>query len=119
MGTTLTAAWWIAPMLYFAHVGHSRLYLLRGGRLSRLTKDHTVSAGMTEAGFEQTKVAGFEHVLTQALGGDLEGVDPEAGCRRLHPGDSLLLCTDGLVRGVADDEIKRMLEEVAVGARRR
>jgi protein phosphatase len=112
MGTTLTAAWWIPPMLYFAHVGHSRLYLLRGGRLARLTKDHTVSAGMTEAGFEETKAAGFEHVLTQALGGDHEGVDPEAGCRRLYPGDVLLLCTDGLLRGVDEDHITRVLEEV-------
>ena len=112
MGTTLTAAWWIPPMLYFAHVGHSRLYLLRGGRLTRLTKDHTVAAGMTEAGFEEAKAAGFEHVLTQALGGDLEGVNPEAGCRRLHPGDVLLLCTDGLLRGVDEDHITRVLEEV-------
>ena len=112
MGTTLTAAWWIPPMLYFAHVGHSRLYLLRGGRLTRLTKDHTVAASMTEAGFEEAKAAGFEHVLTQALGGDLEGVNPEAGCRRLHPGDVLLLCTDGLLRGVDEDHITRVLEEV-------
>jgi protein phosphatase len=112
MGTTLTAAWWIPPMLYFAHVGHSRLYLLRGGRLARLTKDHTVSAGMTEAGFEETKAAGFEHVLTQALGGDHEGVDAEAGCRRLQLGDVLLLCTDGLLRGVDEDHITRVLEEV-------
>jgi protein phosphatase len=125
MGTTLTAAWWIPPMLYFAHVGHSRLYLLRGGRLARLTKDHTVSAGLTEAGFEETKAAdlrakgvnaakaaGFEHVLTQALGGDQEGVDAEAGCRRLHPGDVLLLCTDGLLRGVDEDHITRVLEQV-------
>ena len=112
MGTTLTAAWWIPPMLYFAHVGHSRLYLLRGGRLARLTRDHTVSAGMTEAGFEETKAAGFEHVLTQALGGDHEGVDAEEGCRRLHPGDVLLLCTDGLLRGVDENHITRVLEEV-------
>jgi protein phosphatase len=111
MGTTLTAAWWIPPMLYFAHVGHSRLYLLRGGRLVRLTKDHTVSASMTEAGFEETKAAGFEHVLTQALGGDREGVVPDAGCRRLHPGDALLLCSDGLLRGCDEDQITRMLEQ--------
>ncbi len=110
MGTTLTAAWWIPPMLYFAHVGHSRLYLLRGGRLSRLTRDHTLAAGMTEAGFEQTQVGRFDHVLTQALGGDHRGVDPEAGCRRLDGGDSMLLCTDGLVRGIDDLEIAHTLE---------
>jgi protein phosphatase len=111
MGTTLTAAWWVPPMLYFAHVGHSRLYLLRSGRLVRLTRDHTLAAGMTEAGFEETKAAGFEHVLTQALGGDREGIDPDAGCRRLHAGDALLLCTDGLLRGVDEDQITRTLEE--------
>jgi protein phosphatase len=110
MGTAVTAAWWVAPMLVFAHVGHSRLYLLRDGRLSHLTRDHTVSAGMTEAGFEETKAAGFEHVLTQALGGDREGVAPELGCRRLRLGDALLLCTDGLLRGLVEDQITRMLE---------
>ena len=111
MGTTLTAAWWLPPMLYFSHVGHSRLYLLRGGRLVRLTRDHTVSAGMTEVGFEETKAAGFEHVLTQALGGDREGVAPDAGCRRLYPGDVVLLCSDGLLRGLDEDQITRMLEQ--------
>jgi protein phosphatase len=110
MGTTLTAAWWVPPMLYFAHVGHSRLYLSRGGRLVRLTRDHTVSAGMTAAGFEETKAAGFEHVLTQVLGGDCEGVAPDAGCRRLQAGDALLLCSDGLLRGVDEDQITSTLE---------
>jgi serine/threonine protein phosphatase PrpC len=78
--------------------------------LSRLTRDHTVAAGMTEAGLEETKAAGFEHVLTQALGGDREGVDPELGCRRLRPGDALLLCTDGLLRGLVEDQLTRTLE---------
>jgi protein phosphatase len=110
MGTTLTAAWWVSPMLYFAHVGHSRLYLLRGGRLSRLTRDHTLAVGMIEAGFERATVGRYEHVLTQALGGDQEGVEPEGGCRRLSAGDTLLLCTDGLAQGLDDDEIARILE---------
>lgn len=110
MGTTLTAAWWVAPMLYFEHVGHSRLYLLRGGRLSRLTRDHTLAVGMLEAGFERATVGRFEHVLTQALGGDHEGVDPEGGCRRLDEGDILLLCTDGLVQGLDDHDLARLLE---------
>ncbi len=118
MGTALTTAWWIPPMLYFAHVGHSRLYLLRGGRLTCLTKDHTVAARMTETGFEETKAAGFEHVLTQALGGDVKGVNPQTGCRRLDPGDALLLCTDGLLRGVDEDQVTRVLERAhsATGA---
>jgi protein phosphatase len=111
MGTTLTAAWWRSPMLYFAHVGHSRLYLLRAGRLVRLTRDHTIAAGMTEAGFEEAKAAGFEHVLTQALGGDHAGIEPEAGCRRLDDGDTVLLCTDGLLRGLDEDRITRTLEQ--------
>jgi protein phosphatase len=110
MGTTLTAAWWVAPMLYFEHVGHSRLYLLRAGRLSRLTRDHTLAVGMLEAGFERVNMRRFEHVLTQALGGDHEGVDPEGGCRRLAEGDILLLCTDGLVQGLDDQDLTRLLE---------
>jgi protein phosphatase len=109
MGTTLTAAWWIPPMLYLAHVGDSRLYLSREGRLSRLTKDQTVAANLVASGLEPEKTRGFEHVLTQAVGGGEKGVDPETGCRRLQPDDALLLCTNGLVRGVTDEEIARAL----------
>ncbi|HVR29666.1 MAG TPA: protein phosphatase 2C domain-containing protein [Thermoanaerobaculia bacterium] len=96
MGTTLTAAWWIPPMLFYGHVGDSRLYLLRDGRLTRLTRDHTVSADLG-------------HVLTQAIGGSHRGADPDLGVRRLEPGDWLLLCTDGVVGGVTEEEIARVL----------
>jgi protein phosphatase len=110
MGTTLTAAWWIAPMLYFAHVGDSRLYLLRDGRLSRLTRDHTLAAKLCAAGHECSNTSGIGHILTQAVGGGEKGIEPLIGAERLEPGDSLLLCSDGLVRGVTDAEIERALQ---------
>jgi protein phosphatase len=109
MGTTLTAAWWTPPLLHFAHVGDSRLYLLRERAFTRLTEDHTLSAELAATGLESTKAAGFEHVLTQAVGGAERGIAPGSGSRLLQPGDVLLLCTDGLVRGVSDREIVRSL----------
>ena len=110
MGTTLTAAWWLPPMLFFAHVGDSRLYLLRDGRLARLTRDHTLAAKLLAGGIDRDRTHDVLHVLTQALGGAQKGVDPDEGVRRLQAGDALLLCTDGLGRGVTDAEIARALE---------
>ena len=75
-----------------------------------LFRSHTVAAELLSAGHKSTKTVGFEHVLTQAVGGDQEGVDPEEGTRRLEAGDALLLCTDGLVRGLGDDEIAAALQ---------
>jgi protein phosphatase len=109
MGTTLTAAWWVPPRLHFAHVVDSRLCLLHDGRLERLSRDHTLAADLRAAGVHTAKTAGFEHVLTQAVGGGTPGISPETGSRRLEAGDSVLLCSDGLVRGVIEDEIARAL----------
>jgi protein phosphatase len=109
MGTTLTAAWWTSPLLHFAHVGDTRLYVLHEHRLERLTRDHTLAAELLARGVAATKAAGFEHVLTQSVGGADHGVEPETGSLRLDADDWLLLCSDGLLRGVTEDEIERAL----------
>ncbi len=90
MGTTAVLARLARDerQLWVAHVGDSRAYLFRTGRLHRLTADHRVGQGS----------------LTQALGttGD---IDPDTARFDLEAGDRILLCTDGLTDMLSDDEI--------------
>jgi len=109
MGTTLTAAAAAGDCLFVCHAGDSRLYLLREGRLTRMTRDHTmaqelVDAGLLDAGDVGSHPAG--HVLTQVVGrGD---ADFDLRLVRLQQGDRLLLTTDGLTDVLTDDDIQRL-----------
>jgi PPM family protein phosphatase len=107
MGTTVTAAVAVGDTLCFAHVGDSRGYLLRGGELSQITEDHTpvqraVRAGVISA--EEALHHPSRHVLAQAVGLD---VDVEVDTPRvdLHPGDRVVLCTDGMTDPIPDTDI--------------
>lgn len=98
-GTTLTAALVVNQMLYYAHVGDSRLYLSSAhDEFSPLTKDHSVVQRLTELGQISEKEA-KEHpsrnVLFRALG-QLEGFKVDVGSHTLHESTRLLLCSDGL-----------------------
>lgn len=115
MGTTLTAALLGRDTIYVAHVGDSRLYLLRDGQLVPLTKDHSVAAELLRAGQIDEDAARrhpLRHAVTRALGAgahDELDVDIHAVSRR--PGDGVLLCTDGLSALVRDGDILRILQE--------
>lgn len=107
MGTTLTAVVVRDQRLFWGHVGDSRAYILREGRLQLLTRDHSVTGQLVADGFlEEEAVATHPHrnLLTQALGfaGDLE---VETGVTDLAPGDWLILTTDGLTAVVRGEEI--------------
>jgi PPM family protein phosphatase len=110
MGTTCTALVLIANRLYFAHVGDSRLFLLRDGGLELLTSDHTLVAHLLNIGAIQPDEAEHHpqrHVLTAALGVRDE-IQPHFPPQPLsvRTGDVLVLCTDGLWGLVQDAEIK-------------
>ena len=102
MGTTVVAALLTDRLLSFAHVGDSRLYLIRARTIRPLTADHSwvadqVRSGlMTEAEAERSPQ---RNMVTRAVGVQPE-VDVTVGQTELHPGDILLLCSDGLTRGV-------------------
>ena len=113
MGTTLTVAYVIWPWMYVLHAGDSRCYLLREGQMRQLTRDHTVSNQLIEKGgmtVEEANNSRWSNVLYNALGAGAAEVVPEVHKVALQPGDTIMLCTDGLYRHVRDDEIRDLLE---------
>jgi len=110
MGTTCCAAILKNGLMYYAHIGDSRIYLIRDGVALPLTEDHSLVARMVRDGLlteEQAKNHNNRNVLTAALGIDSESVsgdfppEPQA----LIPGDVIAMCTDGLHGLVSDEEI--------------
>jgi len=109
MGTTCTAIAIVGQQLVWAHVGDSRLYLVRGGAVSLLTRDHSYVGRLVDSGIVRSQDAQKHpqrHILTAALGASRE-VDadiPETPLT-LEEGDILVLCTDGLWSVVGEQEI--------------
>ena len=109
MGTTCTAVALIGNLLYYGHVGDTRLYLIRNGAIRRLTHDHSLVQKLVDSGViteEQAAEHPDRNVLVSALGmhGAVAVDVPEAGVP-LEPGDTLLVCTDGLHGLVKDAEM--------------
>ena len=110
--TTLTMVLLVWPRAYYVQVGDSRAYIRRGGRFQRLTRDQTLGEFMVSLGAwtdEQARMASTAETLSSAIGGS--ELEPVVGLIDLAPGDSLLLCTDGLTKHVSDDEIARVLAQ--------
>jgi PPM family protein phosphatase len=107
MSTTLTAIALEGAMLYAAHVGDSRLYLLRDGGINQLTKDHTVVAErLRQRTLSQEKALSHPDrgTLTRSLGRELiAAVDRIA--IPVCAGDIVVLCTDGLYNALTDSQI--------------
>lgn len=118
MGTTLTAAFVAGAVLYWGHVGDSRLYLLRGGELSQVSEDHSLVSELVRKGSitaEEALTHPHRNILTRAVGtGDRVKVD--TGSFELAAGDKILLCTDGLTNMVADGDIAAALSRDDDGA---
>ena len=100
MGTTCTALSIVGRQLHFAHVGDSRLYHIRAGSMSKLTRDHSYVGRLVESGVVRSEDAEFHpqrHILTAALGSGREVTAhfPDHPIL-LQEGDTLVLCTDGL-----------------------
>jgi protein phosphatase len=110
MGTTLTMAFVLWPKLYIAHVGDTRCYLLRSGKLERLTTDHTLAQQLAEISSEPVDATShLHHVLWNCLGGSDDLPRPEVARRDLQLGDVLLLCSDGLTKHVDEARIAELL----------
>lgn len=112
MGTTIVAAVVKNGVASIAHVGDSRAYLIRGGEIAQITKDHSLVQEMLDKGqisreeFEHTNI---RNIITRALG-VAEGVEIEFNSVQMQTGDVLLLCTDGLSNEVKPEEILNVFE---------
>jgi protein phosphatase len=105
MGTTMTLTGSLGSDLIVCHVGDSRAYLYRQGKLHRLTRDHTLAQALADAGEirpSQAATHRLRHVLTNALGPRMGEISVEARRLHLQDGDQVLLCTDGLTEMVSD-----------------
>ena len=114
MGTTIVLLWIASPpeKAWIAHVGDSRAYLLRDGKLRTLTEDHTLFVQAQREGVlpENPSLWPPRQALSQALGASDE-IKPEVSNFDLKAGDKILLCTDGLTDMVPDDEIITLLRQ--------
>lgn len=108
--TTLTLILLAWPRAYLVHVGDTRAYVRRHGRLQRLTRDQTVGEYLVGVGAwteEQAARPGPAAALASAVGGS--ELIPVVGLIDLERGDSLLLCTDGLHKHVPDERLEQVL----------
>jgi protein phosphatase len=113
MGSTIVAARICGTRLSLAHVGDSRAYLFRADTLQQLTSDHSLVAEQVRRGLmnhQQAAASELQSVLTRALGTE-DSVSVDADEIELFPGDSLLLCSDGLTRMVPESEIAGIMAE--------
>jgi protein phosphatase len=111
MGTTLVVALFFDNRVCVAHVGDSRLYRLRGDSFEQITRDHSLLQEQIDSGMitrEAAKLSQNKNLVTRALGIDAE-VDTEVHVYETRPGDTYLLCSDGLSDMVGDDDMKLTL----------
>lgn len=113
MGTTLVSALFRDNRIFYAHVGDSRLYRLRAGRLRSLTRDHSLVQHLVDEGLfrdrDEAHEAGVgDNVLTRCLGQD-PNVQVDVGDSALKPGDLFLCCTDGLCGIVTDERLQDLM----------
>ncbi len=115
MGTTAVVAVVLGSRLYHCHVGDSRVYLLRGEGITRLTRDHTVVQMLLDRGditAAEAEVHPKRHYITRAVGVD-DWSPPDYGETLLQPGDIVLLCSDGLYNMVDEEELGRLGRQAA------
>lgn len=116
MGTTLTVAAVVQGqpnLMLVANVGDSRTYLLRGDRLTRVTQDHSYVQELVNEGVispDDARTHPRRNIVTRALGID-RNVTVDIAPLPVESGDRLLLCSDGLVDEVDDEEIAGALRE--------
>lgn len=112
MSTTLTAMLVADDELAIVHIGDSRGYLWRSGKLTLLTRDDTYVQGLVDQGvisLEQARVHPHRSLVTQVLQG--KEASPAYTLQKPHDGDRYLLCSDGLTDAVPDEVIARTLRD--------
>jgi serine/threonine protein phosphatase PrpC len=113
MGATLSLAWFRPGWMHFCHVGDSRIYHLpEGAGLTQLTHDHSHVGWLRRKGTlneREARAHPGRNALHQALGASNQFVEPQVGAVALRAGDRFLICSDGLVDGLWDRQIERLV----------
>ena len=118
MGTTLTAAVLCEDKLLIAQVGDSRAYLLRGGTITQMTEDHSWVAEQVRLGtmtLAEAQTSPFRNIITRSVG-TAASVEPDIFLHEVQPGDTFVLCSDGLTGHVEPAEIQAMTESQSPSA---
>ncbi|HET9283684.1 MAG TPA: Stp1/IreP family PP2C-type Ser/Thr phosphatase, partial [Candidatus Angelobacter sp.] len=115
MGSTIVAALVHGNSLTIAHVGDSRIYLIRHGAIQQLTQDHSLVMEQVRRGYitlEQAQKSEMQNIILRALGSE-EVVEADVEDLVALPGDLLLMTSDGLTRHVKDEEILEIVQRAA------
>jgi PPM family protein phosphatase len=113
MGTTTTALLFHDNFAYVGHVGDSRCYLVREGRVLQVTEDHSLVNEQLRAGLiteAQARSSRFKNIITRSVGFEHD-VDVDVMCVEAQVGDSWLVCCDGLSNFVTDLEIQDVVDD--------
>ena len=113
MGTTAVCALVRSGNVYLCHAGDSRAYLIRDGKLTQLTHDHSYVQELVDCGTiteEEAEHHPQKNIITKALGVDYR-LEPEFTAAKLKREDRLLLCTDGLTNMVPVEEMEKLLAQ--------
>jgi protein phosphatase len=110
-GATLAAALYGDTRIAVSNVGDCRVYLLRGGRLQQITKDHSVVAEQVAQGLidsEAARTHPLRHVVTRAVSGQA-GMAVDVLELDIKPGDRLVICSDGIHGVLTDTELRSLV----------
>jgi protein phosphatase len=114
MGSTIAALLFVRGVVIVGHVGDSRAYLVRGGRLTQLTQDDTWAVAMLgeNSGGDGSSASAhpFKHVLTNVLGSK-ERTSVHIAEHPVSPGDRLMLCSDGLHGVLTNDDLRSLIAD--------
>ncbi len=118
MGTTMTALLFHGGRVHLAHVGDSRAYLFRDGRIEQLSEDHSWINEQVKAGLitdEEARHSKFKHIITRSVGFERE-VAVDVMSLPVLMGDCYMVCSDGLSNYMENDELGRLLTSNYYGA---
>jgi protein phosphatase len=112
MGTTIVLGFRLNNTLFLGHAGDSRAYLIREGKIIQLTEDHSLIAYLIKRGIitsNEARTHPDRGKIFRFLGAS-ENIKVDTITLLLHPGDSLVFCSDGVISCLSDDEILRCVE---------
>ncbi len=111
LGSTVVILYIHGDTAYIACAGDSRVYLLRDIQLSQITEDQTIAAALVRTGYLKPESVGhhpLSHALEEYIGKE-GALNPETWDETLQSGDRWLLCSDGLTKGIAEQELRELL----------